>query len=156
MWDACHGVGLRGTYATLLQATPLLIETAQKYDVRPLACLISSFGGQAYTFNVAYGVGKAATDRLARDAAAQLSKYNVDMISLYPGVVATEGTLEMEERGEWAAASGAWTWRRPRRLGFLVGHLVELLQNPECSSVGVVPGRVGVGVAVRFYGCGWS
>ncbi len=98
MWDCCHGVGLRGTYATLLKSTPLLIETAQKYKSRPLACLISSFGGQAYTFNVAYGVGKAATDRLARDASAQLSKYNVDPISLYPGVVATEGIVEMEER----------------------------------------------------------
>ena len=26
----------------------------------PLICLVSSFGGKAYTFNVAYGVGEAA------------------------------------------------------------------------------------------------
>ena len=116
MWDACHGVGLRGTYATLLKATPLLIETAQKYDTRPLACLISSFGGQAYTFNVAYGVGKAATDRLARDASAQLSKHDVDTISLYPGVVATEGNLEMESGASGPPRRVAWICRRPRLL----------------------------------------
>ena len=131
MWDACHGVGLRGTYATLLKATPLLIETAQKYDTRPLACLISSFGGQAYTFNVAYGVGKAATDRLARDAAAQLAKHDVDTISLYPGVVATEGNLEMEERGEWAAASGGLDLATAETPRFSGRALVALLEHPE-------------------------
>ena len=134
MWDCCHGVGLRGTYATLLKSTPLLIETARRYDVRPLACLVSSFGGQAYTFNVAYGVGKAATDRLARDAAAQLSKYNVDTISLYPGVVATEGNLEMEERGEWAAASGGLDLAKAETPRFSGRAVVALLEHPEYCS----------------------
>ena len=131
MWDCCHGVGLRGTYATLLKATPLLIETAQAQKVRPLACLISSFGGQAYTFNVAYGVGKAATDRLARDAAAQLAKHDVDTISLYPGVVATEGNMGMEARGEWAAASGGLDLSKAETPQFSGRALVALLAHPD-------------------------
>ena len=74
MWDACNGVGLRGTYATCVAAVPSLIGTAAKHaDSAPLVVLVSSFGGQAYTFNVAYGVGKAAVDRLASDMAVQLT-----------------------------------------------------------------------------------
>jgi hypothetical protein len=43
-----------------------MIETAQKHaDAKPLIALVSSFGGKSYTFNVAYGVGKAAVDRRA-------------------------------------------------------------------------------------------
>mmetsp|Transcript_28986 Transcript_28986/g.47559 ORF Transcript_28986/g.47559 Transcript_28986/m.47559 type:complete len:368 (+) Transcript_28986:58-1161(+) len=107
MWDACHGVGLRGSYMTCCESVPLMIDTAKsKGGTRPLIAIISSFGGKSYTFNVAYGVGKAAADRLASDMALQLSKHNIDTISLYPGVVRTEGNVEMDKRGEWSAASG--------------------------------------------------
>ena len=51
---------------------------------------ISSFGGMSYIFNVAYGVGKAAVDRMAVDCGKELSKHNVIMLSLYPGAVKTE------------------------------------------------------------------
>lgn len=68
--------------------------------------LISSFGGKSYTFNVAYGVGKAGADRLASDMSYQLSKHGVDTVALYPGLVRTEGNIAMDERGEWDAASG--------------------------------------------------
>lgn len=92
---------------TCCESVPLMIDTAKsKGGTRPLIAIISSFGGKSYTFNVAYGVGKAAADRLASDMALQLSKHNIDTISLYPGVVRTEGNVEMDKRGEWSAASG--------------------------------------------------
>ena len=107
MWDACHGVGLRGAYMTCCESVPLMIETAEhNKDSRPLLVVISSFGGKSYTFNVAYGVGKAGADRLASDMAIQLEKHNIDTVALYPGVVRTEGNVEMDRRGEWKAASG--------------------------------------------------
>ena len=109
MWDACHGVGLRGAYMACCEAAPVMIDTASKGGTgggRPLMVLISSFGGVSYTFNVAYGVGKAGADRLASDMSYQLSKHGVDTVSLYPGVVRTEGNVAMDERGEWEAASG--------------------------------------------------
>ena len=71
MWDACHGVGLRGTFLTCCKAAPLMIDTSltasegggknvqSRKATRPLIVLVSSFGGKSYTFNVAYGVGKA-------------------------------------------------------------------------------------------------
>ena len=108
MWDACHGVGLRGAYMACCESVPLMIDTAKQHSSRPLIGIISSFGGKSYTFNVAYGVGKAAADRLASDMSVQLSKYNVDTIALYPGLVKTEGNIEMEKRGEWEEASGGF------------------------------------------------
>lgn len=110
MWDACINVGLRGAYLHCCAAAPLMLETAQKHpESRPLIAMISSFGGASYTFNVAYGVGKAGTDRLARDMHCQLKRYGVDTVALYPGVVRTEGNLEMDRLGDWTEASGGMT-----------------------------------------------
>lgn len=53
---------------------------------------ISSYGGQTYLFNVAYGVGKAALDRMAVDCGVELKKYNVACLSLMLGAVKTELT----------------------------------------------------------------
>ena len=55
---------------------------------------ISSYGGLRYLFNVAYGIGKAGKDRMAADCAHELKKYNVAMISLWPGAVKTEKMKE--------------------------------------------------------------
>ncbi|KAL7528867.1 hypothetical protein ACHAWF_002740 [Thalassiosira exigua] len=113
MWDAVNGVGLRQVYAACLAAAPKMIETARlcnggesKNDPPPLICLVSSFGGKSYTFNVAYGAGKAAVDRLAVDMSYQLRKYGVATTSLYPGLVRTEANLKMVEDGTWDEASG--------------------------------------------------
>ena len=83
MWDAVNGVGLRGVYATCAAAAPLMISTAKaeaeagqrRESPPPLMVLVSSFGGKSYTFNVAYGVGKAAIDRLALDMSLQLKEH---------------------------------------------------------------------------------
>eukprot|EP00968_Pinguiococcus_pyrenoidosus_P016204 scaffold1534_cov267-Pinguiococcus_pyrenoidosus.AAC.25 len=56
----------------------------------PLIVNVSSFGGLSYTFNVAYGVCKAAVDRLAADCAKELKPLGISTLSLWPGVVATE------------------------------------------------------------------
>ena len=53
---------------------------------------------------MAYGVGKAAVDRLARDMSYQLKKVGVATTTLYPGVVKTEGNLQMEVEGRRARA----------------------------------------------------
>ena len=77
MWDAVTGVGLRSVYASCLAAVPSMISTAETLPPKappPLIVLVSSFGGKSYTFNVAYGVGKAAIDRLSTDMSCQLSR----------------------------------------------------------------------------------
>ena len=55
---------------------------------------VSSPGGLRYLFNVAYGVGKAAVDRMAADCAVELKGDGVAMVSLWPGPVATEHVQE--------------------------------------------------------------
>jgi dehydrogenase/reductase SDR family protein 1 len=109
MWDAMNGVGLRSVYASCTFATPALIETAKTAPASappPLIVLVSSFGGKAYTFNVGYGVGKAAVDRLALDMSVQLKKHGVATTALYPGLVRTEANMQMVEDGTWDEASG--------------------------------------------------
>ena len=55
---------------------------------------ISSFGGLKYLFNVPYGVGKAALDRMTQDTAVELKKHNVAVIGVWPGPVKTEAVSE--------------------------------------------------------------
>ena len=143
MWDACHGVGLRGSYMTCCESVPVMIDTAKKTQTRPLICIISSFGGKSYTFNVAYGVGKAGSDRLASDMSLQLARHNVDTVSLYPGVVRTEGNVEMDKRGEWDAASGGLDLsmgESPRFTGRAVANLLanQALTQERSGEVVVV------------------
>ena len=120
MWDYVNGVGLRQVYAACRSASPIMIETASAKATKnsaqsddddqqsppPLICLVSSFGGKSYTFNVAYGVGKAAIDRLSTDMSYQLSKYGVATTTLYPGLVQTEANLQMDVDGIWEEQSG--------------------------------------------------
>ena len=54
---------------------------------------ISDLAAQRYTSNVAYGVAKAATDRMTQDMALELRESNVAVVSLYPGLVRTESVL---------------------------------------------------------------
>lgn len=98
-WDPIHQVGLRSHYQTTVSAMPLL----RKSPRRPLIVMISSFGGLAYTFNVAYGVGKAGLDRMVKDMSIEFSNHDLNMTvaSLWPGVVNTERTVQSVENGDW-------------------------------------------------------
>jgi len=90
-WDTMHTVGLRSHYVASVNAAPLLLATPDS-----LVANVSSFGGRSYQVNVAYGVGKAGVDRLARDMAKDLRPHSVCSVSLYPGIVRTERVLAGE------------------------------------------------------------
>ncbi|XP_028328985.1 dehydrogenase/reductase SDR family member 1 [Gouania willdenowi] len=85
MWDSINNAGLRGHYFFSVYASRLMVAQG-----RGLIVTISSFGGLMYLFNVPYGVGKAACDRLAGDMAIELKKRGVASVSLWPGAVQTE------------------------------------------------------------------
>jgi len=101
VWDSLHNVGLRSHYAATREAVPLMIETRAKHGGTPLVAMISSFGGVSYTFNVAYGVGKAGVDRMAKDMAVELKPEGIATASFWPGVVMTENMRKVVENGEW-------------------------------------------------------
>ena len=55
---------------------------------------ISTWAAQKHIANVAYGVSKAATDKMTADMAAELRPHGVTVVSLYPGLVRTEKVME--------------------------------------------------------------
>lgn len=85
IWDDINDVGLRGHYFCSVYGARLMVPAG-----RGLIVIVSSTGGLQYLFNVPYGVGKAACDRLAADCAQELRQHGVSYVSLWPGLVQTE------------------------------------------------------------------
>ena len=93
-WDACNDAGLRSHYVASVHAARIMVRRK-----RGLICTVSSWGSLIPLCNVAYGVGKAACDRLAADMAAELRPHGVASIAVWPGVVGTEHIQELAEEG---------------------------------------------------------
>jgi NAD(P)-dependent dehydrogenase (short-subunit alcohol dehydrogenase family) len=121
IWDELIHVGCRSHYVSSHEAVPMMID--QK---KGLVVNISSFAGAAYAFNLAYGVGKAAVDRMAKDMAWELREQNVTCVSLWPGLVRTEQLLQRVEEGE--APFSIENGESPRFTGRAV---VALASDPE-------------------------
>ncbi|MBN3927918.1 SDR family NAD(P)-dependent oxidoreductase [Nostoc sp. NMS4] len=85
LWDASNNVGLRSHYVASVFAARMMTKRNSG-----LICTISSWGSMSYIFNTAYGVGKAACDRLAANMAVELKPHNVASVSIWPGIVGTE------------------------------------------------------------------
>ena len=94
MFDAANAVGLRSHYVASVHAAKLMAEQRSGTIVH-----VSSFGGLNYFFDVAYGVGKAAIDRMAADMQVELAPFNVTSISLWPGLVETEEVHKQNSLG---------------------------------------------------------
>jgi dehydrogenase/reductase SDR family protein 1 len=91
-WDAMFAAGVRAYYAASQLAAPLMI--AQRGG---LIVNLSFWAAQKYLGNVAYGVAKAATDKLTADLAHELREHEVAVVSLYPGLVRTEKVMQAAE-----------------------------------------------------------
>jgi dehydrogenase/reductase SDR family member 1 len=88
-WDEMFSAGVRAHYHASQWAAPRMI--AQR---RGLIVNISFWAARKHVGNVAYGVSKAATDKLTADMAAELKPHGVTVVSLYPGLVRTEKVME--------------------------------------------------------------
>jgi dehydrogenase/reductase SDR family protein 1 len=108
VWDSFNNVGLRSHYVASVAAVPLMKAVTSSSDPRPLIVHVSSFGGVSYTFNVAYGVGKAGVDRMAKDMAMELKKLNVDCVSIWPGIVRTEKMTPLLADGDFGRRTGLY------------------------------------------------
>lgn len=85
-------VGMRSHYTATYFAAPLLIKSA-KDSGGGLVVHTSSFGGRCYMHGPAYGGGKAAVDKFANDMGIDFKPYNVAVVSIWMGLIATERTL---------------------------------------------------------------
>ena len=88
-WDAMFQAGARAHYAASQLAAQVMV--AQRSG---LIVNISFWAAQKHVGNVAYGVSKAATDKLTADMSHELRAHNVAVISLYPGLVRTEKVMQ--------------------------------------------------------------
>ncbi len=88
-WDAMFSAGVRAYYQASQLAAPAMISQR-----RGLIVNISFWAAQKYIGNVAYGVSKAATDKMTSDMATELKPHGVAVVSLYPGLVRTEKVME--------------------------------------------------------------
>src|SRR3984957_4473393 len=88
-WDAMFAAGVRAHYyASQLAARSMVGHR------RGLIVNISFWAAQKYIGNVAYGVSKAATDKMTADMATELRPHGVTVVSLYPGLVRTEKVMQ--------------------------------------------------------------
>jgi NAD(P)-dependent dehydrogenase (short-subunit alcohol dehydrogenase family) len=88
-WDAMFSAGVRAHYSASQLAARGMVTRQTGLIVN-----ISHWAALKHIGNVAYGVSKAATDKMTADMAAELQRYGVTVVSLYPGMVRTEKVLE--------------------------------------------------------------
>jgi dehydrogenase/reductase SDR family member 1 len=88
-WDAMFTAGVRAHYVASAHAARMMVSSQSGLIVN-----ISFWAAQKYLSNVAYGISKAATDKMTADMAHELGDQNVAVISLYPGMVRTEKIME--------------------------------------------------------------
>lgn len=88
-WDSMFSAGVRAHYVASCLAAPQMIEQRKGLVVN-----ISYWAARKHLANVAYGVAKAATDKMTADMAHELKEHGVAVVSLYPGLVRTESVME--------------------------------------------------------------
>lgn len=88
-WDSMFNAGVRAHYHASQLAARTMVARG-----RGLIVNISFWAAQKHIGNVAYGVSKAATDKMTSDMAFELRPYGVAVVSLYPGLVRTEKVME--------------------------------------------------------------
>ena len=87
-WDAMITTGVRAAYVASQHAARAMVRAR-----RGLIVHVSSWAGKKYGGNTVCGLAKAATDRMASDMGHELASHGITVVSLYPGLVRTEGVL---------------------------------------------------------------
>ncbi|MBS3027190.1 MAG: SDR family NAD(P)-dependent oxidoreductase [Dolichospermum sp. DET50] len=125
LWDAANNVGLRSHYVASIYAARLMTKRNEG-----IIFTISSWGGMSYIFNVPYGVGKSACDRLAADMAKELKSHNVTSLAIYPGIVGTEQITsfakeQTSENGNSSSFGDGYNWETPLFTGRAIASLAS-------------------------------
>ncbi|HEX4244403.1 MAG TPA: SDR family NAD(P)-dependent oxidoreductase [Acidimicrobiales bacterium] len=135
LWREVVDVGTRSAYVAAVHAAPLLLVSE-----RGLIVNVSGRGAERYRYNVAYGVGKAALDKMTRDMAEELRDDAVAVVSIWPNVTRTENVDASSAAGNAAAQA--------------FGDL-DLLETPRYSGRAVVALAADEGVMDRTGGRFW-
>lgn len=123
LYDGMHDIGVRSTYVASWYAARCMVSQR-----RGLIVNVSSAAAARYFFSAAYGIAKAATDKLTADTAHELAPHGVTVVSLWPDLVRTEFFHEQ-------VAAGAWPADLPAQDPGDVGRAVlRLLDDPDLPS----------------------
>ena len=95
--------GVRAHYVASALAVPLMLGRG-----RGLIANVSSFAAAAPKEVVPLGVAKVATDHLAALTAEHLRDHGIAVVSLYPGLVRTEGILKWKEYLDLSNSVSQW------------------------------------------------
>jgi NAD(P)-dependent dehydrogenase (short-subunit alcohol dehydrogenase family) len=135
LWREVVDVGTRSAYVAAVHAAPLLLGSE-----RGLIVNVSGRAAERYRYNVAYGVGKAALDKMTRDMADDLRDDAVAVVSIWPNVTRTEN-VDASAAGSNAALDA-------------FGDL-DLLETPRYAGRAVVALATDDGVMERSGGRFW-
>jgi dehydrogenase/reductase SDR family protein 1 len=134
-WREVVDVGTRSAYVAAVHAAPMLLGSE-----RGLIVNVSGRAAERYLYNVPYGVGKAALDKMTRDMAEELRDDAVAVVSIWPNVTRTENV-------DASSANGS-------SLSDTFGDL-DLLETPRYSGRAVVALAADDGVMDRTGGRFW-
>ena len=131
----CMDIGPRSNFVATVLAARMMVRQGSGLVVN-----VSSHGSEDFLLSVPYCAGKAAIDKITRDAALELAEHNVAVVSIWPGLVRSERFLDRAVRN----AEG-----RLEVDGLDVG----ISESPEFSGRGVVALMNDPEVMKRSGGC---
>jgi NAD(P)-dependent dehydrogenase (short-subunit alcohol dehydrogenase family) len=124
-WDDMIDVGTRSAYVASVFAARAMVKAHAGLIVN-----VSSSGAEEYAWQVAYGVGKCALDRITADTAHELESHGVSVVSVWPGFVRTERIDVGVELGLLPDSLDLSTSESPRFMGRAV---VALATDPDVA-----------------------
>jgi NAD(P)-dependent dehydrogenase (short-subunit alcohol dehydrogenase family) len=124
-WDDMIDVGTRSAYVASVFAARVMVKAHAGLIVN-----VSSSGAEEYAWQVAYGVGKCALDRITADTAHELAPHGVSVVSVWPGFVRTERIDVGAAMGLLPASLDLSTSESPRFMGRAV---VALATDPDVA-----------------------
>ncbi len=90
----CLALGPRSNFVTTSLAARMMIPRGEGLVIN-----VSSHGAVHHLLSVPYGAGKAAIDKITADTALELRGHGVAVVSLWPGLVLTEGLMALASPG---------------------------------------------------------
>jgi NAD(P)-dependent dehydrogenase (short-subunit alcohol dehydrogenase family) len=102
IWDGMFAAGVRAHYVASTFAVPLMLEHGG------LIVNVSSFSARNPNEVVPLGVAKAATVHLTALTAEHLREQGIAVVSLYPGLVRTEGILKWKDYIDLSNSESPW------------------------------------------------
>jgi dehydrogenase/reductase SDR family protein 1 len=107
LWGDIVDLGPGTAYWASRRAAPMLIETARRDGRTTLIVNVTGRAALVYRYNMLYGVGKAAGERMTRDMALDLKDLGVAVVSIWPNGAAVDPPETSRYSGRAAAGLAA-------------------------------------------------